>query len=129
MVDDDPIFNYLNKEIIDMIGLGQNIISYCDSTKAIDFLRRIVKMDKAKFPEIIFLDINMPIMDGWQFLDSLANFPRSILIKCKVFMVSSSISAKDMARSKTFKMVKGFISKPLTTETLELLFPAMHVEA
>ena len=68
-------------------------------------------------PDLILLDINMPVMDGWQFLSALAALPKPREVP--VVMLTSSIDAQDMARARTFPAVRGFFSKPLSNPMLD----------
>lgn len=70
-------------------------------------------------PDIIFLDIRMPEMDGFQFLDELKNLPKDPLKYLNVFMLTSSLDQKDIVRSREYPMVKGFLSKPLDMLTVK----------
>jgi len=125
LIDDDPIFNVINEAIIDAADFGKPVKSYCDANDAIRDLKKGVDGDGSPFPEIVFLDINMPHMDGWEFLDAINTFPEHIVKKCKVFMLTSSIDQNDITKSKAYPTVQGFISKPLTIEGLDSLFPKM----
>ena len=64
----------------------------------------------------------MPQMNGWEFLDEFKKFPDAVKRKCKIFMLTSSIDPNDIKKSKTYDVVKNFITKPLTKEKLEMLY-------
>jgi CheY-like chemotaxis protein len=98
------------------------VASYLDAEEALDYLKHILKTDLTKFPNIIFLDIYMPEMDGWEFLKELNKFPEFIVNRCKVFMLTSSVEQEDFEKSKAHKMVFDFISKPLTVEKIKMIF-------
>jgi CheY-like chemotaxis protein len=73
---------------------------------------------------MILLDVNMPQMNGWDFLEEYEKLPLQAIAKTKVYIVSSSINNRDIEKSKTYKTVSGFISKPLDTEKMnEILKP------
>lgn len=121
LIDDDSIFNMISKKIIQIAKFAPKVDSYLDASAALNELRELIKNDPDEFPEVIFLDINMPEMDGWAFLDEFKKFPEFILKKCKVFMLTSSIDDHDIAKSKTYQIVYDFISKPLSFSKLETL--------
>ena len=70
-------------------------------------------------PQLIFLDIDMPLMDGFQFLDEFGNLSDKTQEKCSIIMLTSSISPADVNRSKKYDYVRKYINKPLTLENLE----------
>lgn len=121
LVDDDPIFNIINERMIEVSGFGRRVISYTEPRKALAYLKETISTDLTKFPNAIFLDINMEDMDGWEFLEELQMFPPFILRGCKVFILTSSIDLYDIEKAKTYSMVCDFISKPITIETLHVL--------
>lgn len=122
LIDDDKIFNIIHAKTIEREGYASCIESFVNGAEAIDRLQKLIKDDNGGFPEIIFLDINMPVMDGWEFLDEYANLPQQYTDKCRIYMLSSSIDSNDIERAKTYKTVYEFISKPLTVDKLHKIF-------
>ncbi len=118
LIDDDNIFNFINKKIITMGNFAENVRSYIDAAKALAELNLLCEKGGDNFPDIIFLDINMPLMDGWEFLDEFERLPELYLRICKVYMLTSSIDPLDIEKSKTYKTVEDFISKPLSEKIL-----------
>ncbi|HMG15131.1 MAG TPA: response regulator [Saprospiraceae bacterium] len=118
LIDDDKIFNFINSKIISKTFSSINVVAFDNPQIALIELIRITEVNIDDFPDVIFLDINMPEMDGWEFLEELNKFEANIFIKSKIIMLTSSIDPNDIQKSKTYKMVNGFISKPLSAEKL-----------
>jgi CheY-like chemotaxis protein len=113
LVDDDPINNLINKRLISKLDIAPKIEEYLEAEKAIEKIRTL-DVDQKIF---IFLDINMPVMNGWDFLNQyLIEFKKR---KDKIVVLSSSIDFQDRQRAKEFDCVEGFIEKPLTPEKIK----------
>ncbi len=121
LIDDEPMFNLINKKILQIAKFTDNVYCYVDASTALNELKQIVYSTPANFPGIIFLDINMPGMDGWEFLDEFNKFDDEIKNKCKVYMLTSSIDPFDIGRSNHYDVIYDFISKPLSIEKLAVL--------
>lgn len=118
MVIDDSYFDRLIAEkVIQIAHFSKNTITIDGALKAADYL--ILNADNPeKLPEIIFLDINMPEVSGFDFLDRFEEIPIQKKDCCKIFMLSSSVDPEDIKRAHKSKYVVSFISKPLTKEKL-----------
>ena len=124
-VDDDPITLMLCKKVIEKSEFSHQIDTTNngeDALKYFDNLKEELKKNKnIVLPELMFLDLNMPIIGGWEFLDTFSevnyypHFP-----ELKVIVLSSTIDPKDIEKSKSYPMVIDFISKPITKEMLSL---------
>lgn len=115
LIDDDTTFAFLTKRIILKTGIVTKINEFGDGQDAIEFLEKNIDHTEV-LPDVIFLDLNMPIMDGWEFLEEYVTFEQKINKKIKLYIVSSSISPHDIERAKHFSVVTDFIIKPIIKE-------------
>ena len=112
LIDDDPIFVFLTRKIISSTAATSEISEFSDGQTAIDFLNAIADSPEL-LPDIIFLDLSMPVMDGWQFLQEYILLEPGLKKRITLYIVSSSISPHEVERSKTFQVVSDFLIKPL----------------
>jgi CheY-like chemotaxis protein len=117
IIDDDPVHHYLTHQICVVAGISFVIQPFFNGKEALDYLTAH-HFAPAILPDVILLDINMPIMNGWQFLQELEPHTTNVS-RCNLYIVSSSIATDDIEKSKTFTMVKEFISKPLATKKVK----------
>ena len=110
VVDDDRIILFLHQIIIKDSGLSNNPVSFENGLDALNYLKDELRNQNA----IIFLDLNMPVMNGWELLDAL-NEPE-YLDHISVILVTSSIDPKDREKAKKYPMVKQFVEKPMSIE-------------
>lgn len=113
IVDDDPFNNMICRMIIED-ALGEVEIN--EFTKPEEGLLFI--QENIKSPAILFLDINMPTLTGWEFLEQYEKFSEEVKMQISIYMLSSSLDRRDKDKAKANKYVKGFISKPLAIETV-----------
>ncbi len=122
IIDDDAIFVLVFKKILSNIENFQNINTVKNGFVALNELKEMYEKNQI-LPDIIFVDLNMPVLDGWQFLDELEKL--SFKDKLNIHLISSTIDAKEINKSKTYKTVKSFIQKPTNAkqllESLEIL--------
>jgi CheY-like chemotaxis protein len=119
IIDDDPIYQVIAKKFFGKHGPPHTLSAYQNGEKALETLK-----GPEPLPDIILLDINMPAMDGWEFLDEYSQLSfGSETVRPRVFLVSSSIAFSDQAKAKRYACLSGHLKKPLTTDILQLLFP------
>ena len=111
VIDDDLIFHFMIKKIIRRIDKDFTVFSFYDANKALDFLNEVSASNKL-FPDFIFLDINMPGMTGWEFLDIYKNEKYGIRKNVDLYMISSSNDQKDINKAKQLN-TSGYLIKPL----------------
>jgi len=115
LVDDNPMDNLVHGQMITNSGFAKKTGTFESGKTMLDFLK---SAKSEELPELIFLDIIMPGMDGFQFLDEFALLDESIRNRCKIVLLSSSDSFKDLNRANKSKLVRKFLNKPLTIEML-----------
>lgn len=117
LVDDDDIFVFLTTKIIEQTNLIDLIKVFGNGLDAINFLKEN-KNNVDALPDIILLDLSMPIMNGWQFLEEYNKLNPTIGKKITIYICSSSISPDDITRAKTISEVSDYIIKPITKDKL-----------
>jgi CheY-like chemotaxis protein len=120
LIDEDEIDNIINQKIIESNNFSERVAVFQTGTDALDFLRLNSK-NAENLPDLIFLDINMPIMDGFQFLEEFEKLDGPILDKSKIIMLSSSISPRDIDRAASNRFVKKYLNKPLNSRYLQAI--------
>lgn len=121
LIDDNQIDNIINNHVILKSKIAEKITVKASAVEALEYLETI-KKDFAMFPDLIFLDISMPVMDGFGFLEEIIKFPKPIEKQCAVVMLSSSDNPNDITRAMNFEVVIDFFTKPLRIEMIENLF-------
>jgi CheY-like chemotaxis protein len=123
LIDDNEIDNLINQKMIEAASITQNIYTHTGAKSAIEFLRNMEQLDVAEkvLPDVIFLDIDMPLMDGFQFLDEFEKLSNNTKNKCKIVMLTSSINPQDFNRSKKYDNVKLYLNKPLSHDSIQQL--------
>jgi len=121
LIDDDDIFVFLTKKTILKVSPDIDVEVFSDGLQAITHIKEVAA-NPEELPDIIFLDLNMPVMDGWEFLAEYQDIYTSLARKNELYIVSSSISPHEMERSRNISSVSEFIIKPLVKEKfLEIL--------
>ena len=122
-VDDDPITLMLCKKVIERASFAKEIHTANDGEEAIQYFDELAKKSKdgtdISYPKLTFLDLNMPIMNGWEFLEiyTQKGYP-NLFIDAKFIVLSSTIDPQDVNKTKIYTVVVDFLSKPITKEML-----------
>lgn len=116
LVDDDPVFRYISSKMIEKVRPDFKIISFSQGKVALDFLRENYADEHLYY---ILLDINMPIMDGWKFLEAIEKIDFIKTEKVSIHIVSSSVDDSDIEKSKKYDLVQGFLHKPLSADRIK----------
>jgi CheY-like chemotaxis protein len=117
IIDDDVIYQKIIHKLIQKTEVISSHASFTNGNEALNTLKNTIE-EKNLLPDIILLDINMPIMDGWEFMEEIKIIKSKIDKRITIYMVSSSIAPEDKNKSKTFADIFDYISKPLSVNDL-----------
>ncbi len=122
LVDDDATNNLISKFSLAKAVPGAIVQSFLEPHQALAAIEENFKANGAAEPTVLFLDINMPLMSGWEFLEVFKTFDKSLTESFTIYILSSSIDERDKQKSKDDLYVSGFVSKPLMANgVLELV--------
>lgn len=112
IIDDDPIYQIIMKKIIIKSGFFSSIMEFPNGKDAINFLKKNIS-HQTVFPDIILLDIEMPVLDGWGFMEEMNDLKSQINSEIQIYISSSSIAIEDKERAKNNPDILGYLSKPI----------------
>lgn len=115
IVEDDPISRLLIKSLVNKNYKVDQSDTFLNGQEALNYIKENIETNR-ELPDLILLDINMPVMDGWEFLEEISQIEK--VQNIPVVMLTSSIDSEDEERSKTFKNVIGYYYKPLSKDNL-----------
>lgn len=119
LIDDDESTNFLHERLLTRKACAKDIAVFQSAEKALDYLRTGDTSPEKPDPVLIFLDINMPRMDGWEFLECYRQLQEQRKPNYVVIMLTTSLNPDDRHRANAIEEVAGFYSKPLTPEILD----------
>ncbi|KQC02653.1 response regulator [Pedobacter sp. Hv1] len=122
VIDDDDINIFIIKKIVEKTGFDIDMVAKSNGQQAIDYLSETITAEKT-LPNLVLIDINMPVMNGWEFVEAYQTL--GIEQNVDLYILSSSVYENDIERTKSYSTVKGFISKPLSIERLSELIKAL----
>lgn len=120
VLDDDPINNVICSKYIELVFPGAPIQTFTHAAKALEYIQAAYIGAENK-KTVLFLDLSMPILSGWDVLDRFAAFPENVRQQFSIYILTSSISFDDKNRAKKNPLVCGFIEKPISVEQIEAL--------
>ncbi|MAQ76558.1 MAG: response regulator [Aquimarina sp.] len=120
IIDDDSIYINLITKILELKKISKSVLVFKNGKEALDYFQSLVDHgDANQIPGIILLDLNMPIMDGWEFLDQFAAINEKLPERTNLYVVSSSINLRDIDRAKSIDIVSDYITKPLNLDDFD----------
>ncbi|WP_462266309.1 response regulator [Mucilaginibacter sp.] len=116
IIDDDEIYVFGFKKVLTKKHIHPQLIDFQNGLDAIEFLSD--PANAAHLPDVIFLDINMPVMDGWDFAEAFAQIEPNLEKSIAIYMVSSSINPNDIMRAKNIPFITDYMIKPIDEDVL-----------
>ena len=121
LIDDDEVYQFIFRRQVEISNLASQVVVFSNGQKGFDYLLKSLKTSAA-FPKYIFLDINMPIMDGWQFLEEFSALESTITQNVQIYLVTSSIDERDIEKANKFINVKEYLVKPISEDKILEVF-------
>ena len=118
LIDDDTLSVYLTEQLLRAEGFSTAISTFYSAPQA---LQQLVEDTAETAPQVVFLDLNMPLLNGWEFLEALAPHKEALLGRCHIYILTSSLALSDLEKSKQYELVAGLIHKPIDTEEIRAI--------
>lgn len=115
LIDDDEIFRFSAEQLMEMVDFTHQVVSFENGEEALEAINRLMRQEISS-PDLVFLDVNMPVLDGWQFLDELSKF--DLPANFKIYMLSSSADMADMNQVSKYPVVQKYLLKPISLNLL-----------
>ncbi|MFY0627813.1 MAG: response regulator [Reichenbachiella sp.] len=119
IIDDDEVFHLIVRKQLEMKNLDCEVLKFYNGEEAAKYFK---EGKNGGMPDLVMLDVNMPVKDGWGFLEEYKLLPDTVKSKIRVYMVTSSVIQSDIDRATNNSDVVDFVSKPITNEKLEEIF-------
>ncbi|PJJ75731.1 response regulator receiver domain-containing protein [Thermoflavifilum aggregans] len=125
LIDDDPIHQQIAVLMLQKAEVVEEVTGFQEAQAALDYIRAHAAEPEA-LPEVILLDLNMPVMDGWAFLDAFEQMRDGLLASVRIFIYTSSINYHDRLRAHQYPSVTGYLVKPLSKEDIQRIANIAH---
>ena len=127
VIDDDAVYQFIVTKSLQSKKTIKNVLNFSNGAGAIEFLMAH-SHNRDKLPDVIFLDVSMPVMNGWEFLEAYVKIKPTVDKKISIYMVTSSVDPADMVRARRISELSGYIVKPLQADLLKSILEALEKE-
>ena len=127
VVDDDDVYQFTASRTLKAAKLTDQILQFLNGQEALKFLHHHAN-NPSRLPDVIFLDINMPVTDGWMFLDEFRKLKEDFSKKMLIYMVSSSIDPRDLSRARSNPEVSDYVEKPISLKKFSELLQRLEID-
>jgi CheY-like chemotaxis protein len=124
IIDDDEIYLFSVKKVIEINKLSEKVLEFKNGHDALQFFAEYHNNDEL-LPDVIFLDINMPVMNGWEFIEEFRKIRPSITKDITLYIVSSSVDKTDVDKARGLPTVHDYLTKPITASQLKNIYNAV----
>jgi CheY-like chemotaxis protein len=124
IIDDNEVDNFISQKLVELNHFAEKTHIFTTCKDALEFIKKLTVTDgvtTGTYPDIIFVDLNMPVMNGFEFISIFKKLQDAKLKKCRIVILTSSVSDQDKIRVERMEVGAAFISKPLTDEILKKL--------
>lgn len=119
LIDDDHISTFITAQTLRLENFSDDIHTFLCAEKALEQL--VGETSRKESPEVIFLDLNMPGMNGWEFLESIKPYEPQLANKCRIYILTSSLDYTDSLRMKDYPLVTDLLHKPIVPEDIQVI--------